>query len=229
MADLDPTPLDTAEMEELADKIEDDEELTEAEMERLEAQVEVTAEAASEMAEAMTEAFRPMVEQMDEAMGEISEAFADAFADADIEEVLEAVEEADERKNLVHRSELAQKVILKQRKETGMNMVHRLRDWERGDTIWGFDIQSENGSTTGKTFDRSRRLPDDSDPFVETVEQRMAQTLEMVKKPAVGFVWVGTIEKVTTEGHDHSDPGEPPLKHASISDVCVKTVVTAES
>lgn len=214
--ELSEPPLDTAEMKRLKEKLENDKKLTASERARLRQHTIRVADAAEDINAAIAEAFEPMVEQLGTALEEIGSAFADALDDADWEDIMRPLHE---------RPDDSIEYTFKRRKEKGMNMVHRLRDWEAGDTIWGYDIQIDNGNTTGKTFSRndSTLVPED-EPYVEQVEERMEQMLDTHPSPAVGVVWVGTVETVTTEAHDHSDPGEPPLKHASVTDVCVKTV-----
>lgn len=215
--ELSEPPLDSAEMHRLKEKLENGEDLTVSEQERVRQHTIRVADAAEDMNKAIAEAFAPMVEQLGEALSEIGSVFADTMNEMDWEELMTAP--------LTEQDEATIEVVMKQRKETGMNMVHRLRDWEPGDTIWGYDIQVEDGATSGKTFSRDESsLVLEGEEYVTLVEERMEAMLNEHKSPAVGVVWVGTIEKVTEEAHDHSDPGEPPLKHASISDVCVKTV-----
>lgn len=101
-------------------------------------------------------------------------------------------------------------------KESGEQMVQRLRDWEPHDIVWGWDVRRPNGGTMGKTFRRG----DESRPAHEQAQA----VLENPPVPGAGgvvFVWCGRIESVITEGPDPSDPGEPPLKYAVFHDVQV--------
>lgn len=115
--------------------------------------------------------------------------------------------------------------VFKDKKMDGEIMVHRLRDWETGETIWGYDIVG-SGVSSGKTFKRGDDgLVGGEMKFSEAIETRMEQHLEMAEPPCVGFVWCATIERTRTEGRDPADPGEPPLKYAEVSDVVVKSKV----
>lgn len=114
----------------------------------------------------------------------------------------------------------------KQQKESGEAMVNRLREWRSGETIWGYDIITENNASSGKTFKRGETgiVPIEM-KFVEAVETRLVNQLEHCRKPCVGFVWCGTIDRVRVEAPSKFDPGEPPLMFAAISDVVVKSTV----
>lgn len=105
-------------------------------------------------------------------------------------------------------------------KERGEAIVHRLRDWEAGDKIIGYDVVSGNASH-GKTFKPDGRLLDSDDPLSAVVEQATGPLYDPESDSEV-FVWSATIERVRTEPRDPADPGEPPLKHAQLSDVTVE-------
>jgi len=105
-----------------------------------------------------------------------------------------------------------------QSKESGESMVHRLRNWEAGDTVYGWDTLSDSGSM-GKTFRGGENgLTDDPegaarDGFEGAVDGPLASDTNDV------FLWRGTVKSVRTEGRNPMDPGEPPLKFARLSDV----------
>jgi hypothetical protein len=118
-------------------------------------------------------------------------------------------------------SESAIRTIFQQSKEDGLNLVNRLRSWQEGDVVWGYDIQTKAGQTTGSTYSQDdHAIEMSSYGFLEFLEREM---MESVSKhgPAVGVVWVGIIDGVEEESHARAELGEPPLKHASIRDVCV--------
>lgn len=106
-------------------------------------------------------------------------------------------------------------------------MVHRLRDWEAGDKIIGYDVVSGNASH-GKTFKPDGRLLDSDDPIAAVVEQATGALYDPESDSEV-FVWSATIDRVRTEPRDPNDPGEPPLKFAELSDVTVeRSTVTGD-
>jgi len=105
-----------------------------------------------------------------------------------------------------------------QSKESGESMVHRLRNWRPGDTVYGWDTLSDNGSM-GKTFrGGDDGLTDDPegaarDGFEGAVDGPLSSDTNDV------FLWRATVESVRT---DPPNPdGEPPLKFAHLSDVRV--------
>jgi hypothetical protein len=100
-------------------------------------------------------------------------------------------------------------------------MVHRLRNWEEGQTVWGYEVISNGGASMGKTHtrrdftDHSENYQDDSDEFVPQIIDSMQAMLDNTGDDSVsaGFAWVAEIESVQTEPPG-PDPGEPPLKKA---------------
>ena len=123
----------------------------------------------------------------------------------------------------------------KEHKENGEQMVHRLRDWEKGDILWGYESVSGSGST-GKTFSRRNRENreerigdlDGLDP--QDAHESARQAFESMTDPdktSLGggpdtsvFLYAARIESVRTEGPG-PDPGEPPLKFARLGKVVV--------
>jgi hypothetical protein len=113
-------------------------------------------------------------------------------------------------------------------KTGGRQMVHRLRDWEEGQTIWGWETHVESGGSMGKTHTRRdfERRVDDSEPVRPQVKAALVDTatgqLESTRTDVrtAGFVWVAEIADVHTEPPG-PDPGEPPLKDASLTNLSV--------
>lgn len=106
-------------------------------------------------------------------------------------------------------------------KSSGEQMIHRLRDWEAGDVIFGYDVIQANGSMSGKTFKRGNSLGGNS-----CVENALAglenQPLigDTLSDGTVAFAWVGRIVRTRQERGDPMD-GEPGLKFAELEDVTV--------
>jgi len=100
-------------------------------------------------------------------------------------------------------------------------LVHRLRDWEVGDVVCGYDVVSD-GASHGKTFKRGGEFGD-----TLAIEQaidgvRNAPLLgETLDEDTTAFAWVGIIESTRTEGRNPADPGEPPMKTAKLKQVSV--------
>lgn len=108
-------------------------------------------------------------------------------------------------------------------KESSEQMIHRLRTWHELQVVWGYETHTEQG-TTGKTYTRRGRTrshivdsdvtPDDNvghnqarDSYFEAVDNASPNTAM--------FLWVARIESTRTEPRG-PDPGEPPLKFASL-------------
>lgn len=108
------------------------------------------------------------------------------------------------------------------RKESGESMVHRLRSWESGDTVYGYDSRSDSGGM-GKTFRDGGEFGDQSaldaarDGWASATDpdNLLGGTTNDV------FLWSATVESVRTDPPDPMDPGEPPLKFARLTDVKV--------
>ena len=108
-----------------------------------------------------------------------------------------------------------------QSKMSGEVIIHRLRDWEAGDVVCGYDVVSD-GASHGKTFKRGGEFGD-----TLAIEQaidgvRNAPLLgETLDEDTTAFAWVGIIESTRTEGPNPADPGEPPLKFGTLKQVSV--------
>lgn len=116
-------------------------------------------------------------------------------------------------------------------KENSEQMVHRLRSWESGDILWGWDSVSAEGAATGKTFRRGKdTLDGDGELSGQTAPDAARDAYESIKDsdadlrgatPGTSvFLYAARIESVRTEGGSSHDP-EPPLKFASLTDVAV--------
>jgi hypothetical protein len=112
---------------------------------------------------------------------------------------------------------------IKQFEESKMNrqvMIHRLRDWEAGDVVFGYDVVGET-SSTGKTFRRNGEYGEELAIEKAINAMRNAPAIGELSEDSQVFAWVGKIERVRTEPRDPHDPGEPPLKHAQLEQVSV--------
>lgn len=105
-------------------------------------------------------------------------------------------------------------------KMNGETMIHRLRDWEAGDVVFGYDVVSD-GASHGKTF---RRGDVHGDEFAIERAINAVRDAPLVgdelSEGTVAFAWVGKVEKTRTEPPG-PDPGEPPLKMAELEQVSV--------
>jgi hypothetical protein len=97
--------------------------------------------------------------------------------------------------------------------EQGEQIVHRLRNWEVGDRVYGvssFKLSNDDSrSSSGKTF---------------TTEENARAHFE--KEPIFGpteefdtILFAATIQTVTRDPPNPADPGEPPLKYAQFENV----------
>lgn len=99
---------------------------------------------------------------------------------------------------------------------SGEQMVHRLRDWTDGDTLYGVTSFSSSGAAMGKTYR-------DRGEYRDTAEQKAREHFK--NGPAFGsfsgvmVLYRATVTDVWDEGTDPADPGEPPLKYATLTDV----------
>jgi len=108
-------------------------------------------------------------------------------------------------------------------KQRGEHMIHRLRDWQVGQIVWGYDLHRENGSSTGKTFTRGGASSEDilRDERGHEQAKEMYETRTEQIQSGAAFYWVGRITRVRVEGRNPADPGEPPLKFAELEQVKV--------
>lgn len=97
----------------------------------------------------------------------------------------------------------------------GERLVHRLRDWTDGDTAYGVtSVSDSSGTSTGKTFREGGEYGEDAE--AKAREQYDRPGLPMT---GVTVLWRATVRNPRTEPRDPSDPGEPPLKFATLTDV----------
>lgn len=130
----------------------------------------------------------------------------------------------------------AREQAFREQNEDTQHMVHRLRDWQDGDILYGVAIIKSNGSAMGKTY---RHNPANQSPKkldavdVERQAHKSARShyegvVDTDNSNPMGwndgdvvFLYAAHIYNVTTEPLASSDPGEPPLKHADMEKVVV--------
>jgi hypothetical protein len=96
----------------------------------------------------------------------------------------------------------------------GRQMIHRLRSWEDGDTLYGvraYNAKRDYNASSGKTFqDRA------------SAESQFKR--EPVFGPAEDFdviLFEATVRSPTRDPVDPGDPGEPPSKYARLEDITI--------
>lgn len=94
--------------------------------------------------------------------------------------------------------------------EQSEQMVHRLRDWDPGDTIYGVTEVSGLGRS-GKTFTDNEFGRDGKAVAEGYFEQAPVLGADEV------YLWRAAIDTVRTDPRNPNDPGEPPLKFARLS------------
>lgn len=100
---------------------------------------------------------------------------------------------------------------------SGEGMVARLRDWTDGDTLWGvITLNPDTGFTSGKTFREGGEHGRDAGDMAR--EYYAGGGLTPV---GVTALYRATVRDPRTEPRDPMDPGEPPLKFATLADVTV--------
>jgi hypothetical protein len=100
---------------------------------------------------------------------------------------------------------------------SGEQMVHRLRDWTDGDTLYGVtSFNQDTGTSSGKTFREGGEYGEDA-------EQKARNQYERPGLPMSGVtvLFRATVRNPRTEPRNPADPGEPPLKFATLTDVDV--------
>lgn len=107
------------------------------------------------------------------------------------------------------------KIAFKQSKKQGRQNLHRLRNWEPGDTVWGYEVRSD-GSYTGKTFRREGPISEG----LAAAESAYEQAVERASPGTMVFLYVATVQSVGQEPPG-PDPGEPPMKFGHLEDVCL--------
>jgi hypothetical protein len=107
----------------------------------------------------------------------------------------------------------------------GRQLVHRLREWESGDTLWGYMVVGETAAL-GKTFRAGSEPPvpnADADTDAESVASRKANDgfEQHVGGDRLVFLYSAHIAAVETEPRGLADPREPPLTLADLTDIRV--------
>ena len=145
-----------------------------------------------------------------------------------------------EEVTIYHPDEAARNRLFKEHKEDGWHMVHRLRDWEPNQILWGYEMHRDGGMRSGKTFTREgitgrAGLPDDDETPAavnsghEDAREAYEDSIGFADPPAAFFFYGARIERVRQEPPG-ADPGEPPLKEAKLRNVFVvdSTVICDE-
>lgn len=99
--------------------------------------------------------------------------------------------------------------------------IHRLREWESGDTLWGYVVCKTDGSSFGKTF--THEAPGGTmgaDAARRAFESAAAGNTLTSNEGSVAFYYMATVHNPQTEPRGMDD--EPPLKMATMKDVVVK-------
>lgn len=107
---------------------------------------------------------------------------------------------------------------------SGEQMVHRLREWDDGDTLFGVtSMNADSGASMGKTFREGGER-------VNSAEQMARDRYENPPLPMSGVtvLFRATVRDPRTEPRDAMDPGEPPLKFATLTDVEILDWNTSE-
>ena len=110
--------------------------------------------------------------------------------------------------------------VFRNRKEAREELVHRLHQWESGDTILCYDKLSESGSTD-RTFRPDGPLSgvETSDNSDDKAREEYHAAVERAGPGDAVFLWRAEIVSVSTEPKSPIDPGEPPLKFADLTSV----------
>lgn len=99
---------------------------------------------------------------------------------------------------------------------SGEHMVHRLRDWTDGDTVFAVThFTDKDRGAVGKTFR-------EGSGHGEGAEKEAREFFNSGFPPGhvtAAILFRATVRDPRTEPRDPNDPGEPPLKFATFSDV----------
>lgn len=97
---------------------------------------------------------------------------------------------------------------------TGESTVHRLRDWTDGDTLFGFQLMDPgNRATIGKTFREGGE-------YGESAENKAREHYDNTTlRRGVEVLYRATVQDPREDPPLAMDPGEPPLKYATLTDV----------
>jgi len=101
---------------------------------------------------------------------------------------------------------------------SGERMVHRLRDWEGGDTLYGaasVDLNQGGRSVSGKTYREGGEYGEDA----EAKARGKYETPLLARGANVAVLYRATVRDPETEPRNPMDPGEPPLKFATLTEV----------
>lgn len=98
---------------------------------------------------------------------------------------------------------------------SGEQMIHRLRDWTDGDTLFGVtSMNPDSGASMGKTFREGGERGEDAEQMARDRYERPALPMS-----GVSVLFRATVRDPWTEPRNPMDPGEPPLKYATLTDV----------
>lgn len=90
-------------------------------------------------------------------------------------------------------------------------MIHRLREWNDGDTLYGAVFLGDR-SPSGKTFRAAEEPAED--------RARDYYNRDIFNGPGTTAVlYRATVRNPRTDPQNPADPGEPPLKQARLEDV----------
>lgn len=98
---------------------------------------------------------------------------------------------------------------------SGEHLIHRLRDWNDGDTLYGAKtFNPDTGGGMGKTYR-------EGDEYGEQDAEALARGMYSNGPTASGVsvLFRATVRNPRAEPRDPSDPGEPPLKYGTLTDV----------
>lgn len=104
----------------------------------------------------------------------------------------------------------------------GEQMIHRLREWEDGDTCYGVATVNADGRISGgKTF----RATSDSMDALGDGDAEAAARANYEKMTTFGagetVLYRATVRNPRQEPRDPADPGEPPLKFGELHGVAI--------
>lgn len=103
--------------------------------------------------------------------------------------------------------------------------VHRLREWQQGDTLWGYRTVTDSGAS-GKSYREG------SDRMIDTGAEELARgsyedAVDLAPDDTAVFLYSATVDRVYTATAVGGE-GEPPEKHAMLSDIEIHKSYYAE-